>query len=170
MTFFLVIAFVIATAWWLAMRWQLRRFDANQRHAVAAMPAHFPLLVLTSGRTPNVVFGEQLAAFLGQHPDASLWVPPDAVDALNRGLDGRAHVAVHGVARGVESVEFEVTWSDDWRNAAWYDTDGRRVVPRDHIRYFRGATAAAVPCLVALLIAAAAGAVVVIVTNVISKS
>lgn len=107
----------------------------------------FPIVVITNGADPHLVYQKDLAKYIEKHPEATFLIPPAMTDkVLNRKLDAAAQEDNPGdpwygtvkVRRiGPDHQELEVDGSsDDYQNAGWYDARAHQINPHFHQFYF----------------------------------
>ena len=158
----------VLAAWWSVTQFHMRRRDAAARVAVNFPPPEaFPLLVLTEDHgylTPHIVYFARFENFKREHPEYSLYVPPNAVGRLNGELDRRsryhgggssedpwfARFTVRQLSSDHELIQVEATWDDDRKNVGWYEVESKAFRPRFHKFYF-GPGVALVSCSEATL-------------------
>ena len=129
--------------------------DHSYKHEVhGELPGYFPIVVVTPGQA-QIVWKENLATFIEEHPDYSFLVPPDKIEKYREQVRDNvranqtpvnfdqsspipwdADFEMHSLSHGRQGFKVDATFDDDRMNVGWYEATDKEIFPTYHKFYF----------------------------------
>lgn len=127
------------------------RYEDQKRLEVLTgeIPSSLPIIV-SSGPTVEIVWGDQFDDFKQKHPDYSLLVPPGkeswykeeirnntrAAGRIGKDLPWDAHFEVETIGEGRQMFKVDATWDEDRVNYCEYEATEKEIFSRAYKFYF----------------------------------